>query len=111
MILPRNDLVLIERIDEAYKGRIIFPEVAMEQGMRGMVLAVGPGKLVEGIDGNLVRRPLDVQPGEIVYFNSKWSELSGTHYSADQPVNYDQKLHLVFEADIFCKANKVGNAD
>ena len=50
MIQPRNDRVLIRRIEEpeAKIGSIIVPDVAREKALKGEVLAVGPGKWEEG---------------------------------------------------------------
>lgn len=107
MILPRNDLVLIERIEEPQTGLIYIPDVAKEKSMKGRVLAVGPGKYVEGVNGNQVRRPVEAKVGEIWYFNSKWSDLSPTHYVDDQIS--DRKLHLVMEADLLLKVTNGAN--
>lgn len=110
MILPRNDLVLIERIDALPAGRIIVPDIAKEKSILGRVLAVGPGKLIEGVNGDWVRKTPEVKVGDIVYFNSKWSEFSGSHYADDQ-IAFDDHLHLVFEADIFMKVGHGHNAN
>ena len=108
-IEPRNDLVVIQRIDDPLEsksaGGIIIPQVAQEKGIKGRVLAVGPGKWVEGVNGGLVRKPLDVKVGDLVLFNSKWSELAGSHYAEDTPIQFERVIHLVMEADIFCKLN------
>jgi co-chaperonin GroES (HSP10) len=125
MIKPRNDLVLIERIEKPQTGAIILPDVAKEKSILGKVLAVGPGKRVAGEwrktgvtwapDANGIqiasggewewvsgeRAAMAYRPGDIVFFNSKWSEFSGSHYSDDQL--RDRNLHLVMQADIFLK--------
>lgn len=98
MIEPRNDYVLIERLDAPQSGLIIIPDVAKEMSMKGRVLAVGPGKLIEGIC-----KPVEAKVGELWYFNSKWSDLSPTHYVDDQIS--DRKLHLVMEADLLLRCN------
>lgn len=103
MILPFNDYVLLERLDEPYKGLIVIPDVAQEKGMKGYVLAVGPGKFVKGVNGDQVRKPVEAKVGEIWYFNSKWSDLSPTHYVDDQILN--RKLHLVMEADLLLRVD------
>ena len=104
MIQPRNDYVLIERCgSKGLSGLIILPEVAQEKSILGKVLAIGPGRMVEGVNGELVRKPVEVEVGQLVYFNSKWSEFAGSHYADDQL--YDRKLHLVQEADIFLKVD------
>lgn len=101
MIQPRNDYVLIERLDNPDKiGRIFVPDIAQEKSFKGKVLAVGPGKLVEGVNGGLVRKKLEVKPGDRVLFNSKWSDFSSTHYVEDNPAMIGDHLHLVREQDI-----------
>lgn len=103
MIEPRNDYILIERVQDAYQiGRIFIPEAAREKGLQGKVLAVGPGKWIEGINGGRVRRTPELKPGDIVLFNSKWNDLAADHYS-NLPAGTDPNLHLVQEADIFLK--------
>jgi len=86
MIQPRNDRVLIERLDEPQKGLIIAPQIAEEKSLKGKILAVGPK-----VDTAKV--------GDLVLFNSKWSDLAPDHYENDY--RYDAKLHLVQEGDIF----------
>jgi len=106
LIEPRNDYVLIQRIDEPLKGRIIAPDVAQEKGIKGRVLKVGPGKWIEGINGGMVRRKPEVAIGDIVLFNSKWSDLAGSHYQEDTPAHFENNIHLVQENDIFCKVKQ-----
>lgn len=103
MIQPRNDMVLIERLEKPQSSTIFIPDIAKEKSLIGKVLAVGPGKMIEGINGGTVRRPVEVKPGDTVIFNSKWSEFSGSHYSDDQI--HSRNLHLIMEADIFLKVN------
>lgn len=90
MIQPRNDRVLIQRIDPE-PGLITLTDA--DKGLRGKVLAVGPGK-----DGE----KLCVEVGDTVLFNSKWNDFSSDHYE-DLPLGADKQLHLVQEADIFAK--------
>lgn len=63
---PLHDRVIIRRMEEDRKsvGGIVIPDTAAEKPIRGEVVAVGPGKLME--DGKL--RPLDVKPGNKVLF-------------------------------------------
>ena len=133
MIQPRNEYVLIERIEPLQSGMILIPEVAKEKSMLGKVLAVGSGKrepsesykmgviwtpdengIQQASGGEWVefpshRKPILYQPGDIVYFNSRWSELAGTHESDDQL--YNRNLHLVMENDIFLKVANAPNAN
>jgi len=98
MIIPRNDRVLIRRIEEPETkiGGIVVPDVARSKAIKGEVLAVGPGKLDE--DGHRV--PSEVHPGQIVLFSSKWNDLASTHYDDDKSALFDPLLHLIQEADI-----------
>jgi len=86
LIRPRNDRVLIERIEEPQKGLIIAPEIAKEKSIKGKILAIGPKCDV-------------VKPGMLVLFNSKWSDFAPDFMENDW--RYPDKLHLVQEADIF----------
>ena len=91
MITPRNEYVLIERIDPLQSGLITIPEVAQEKSLLGKVLAVGSGKrepsesykmgviwtpdengIQQASGGQWVEFPShlqadSVQPGDIVY--------------------------------------------
>lgn len=69
MLRPRNDLILIKRIDEAEEGTIVLPDTAKVDSNKGRVIAVGRGEI---IDGRLV--PIeDIKPGDEVLF-TKFSE-------------------------------------
>ena len=109
IIEPRNDFVLIERIETLPQGNILIPEIARKKSILGKVIAVGPGKFIEEGDGKWVRQRLAVKPGDIVYFNSIWSEFSGSHYVDDQL--RDRNMHLVMENDIFLKVTNGYNPD
>ena len=65
-IRPLHDRVLIRRLDQEEKsaGGIVLPDSAKEKPMRGKIVAVGPGKMLDS--GNLI--PLGVQPGDEVLF-------------------------------------------
>jgi len=100
VIQPTEDRVLIQRIDEP--SDILLTD--QPKSIKGLVLAVGPGKWHPGEwwsvpkrwvefggmyahHGNIVwerkwrwipgyREPVTVQPGQIVAFNSRWNDLS-----------------------------------
>lgn len=63
---PLNDRVVVNRIEAEgiSPGGILLPDGAREQPMRGKVLAVGAGRVLE--DGT--RRPVDVVVGDEVLF-------------------------------------------
>lgn len=102
---------MVQRVaNEKPKGAIVVPEIATENGIKGKVLAVGPGKWIEGVNGDLVQRPLEVKPGDLVYFNSKWNDFAGDHYVTSSYVEARtgaerERLHLIQEADIFAVVN------
>lgn len=76
-IRPLHDRVIIKRMEEerTSPGGIVIPDTATEKPIRGQVVAVGKGKLLEG--GDL--RPLDVKPGDKVLFG----KYSGTEVKVD----------------------------
>jgi len=61
-IRPLQDRVLIVRDDDRPRG-IILPDAAKEKPARGLVIAVGPGRVDDG-----QRVPVDVRPGDRVLF-------------------------------------------
>jgi len=119
VIQPRNDRVLIRRIDEQ-KGPIVLTDAP--KGLKGTVLAIGPGKWhpgewwlkknggmdvpFKGVGFSDIwewepgwRQEPSVKPGDTVLFSSKWNDLAGDYYS-DLPVGADPMIHLVQEADV-----------
>lgn len=63
---PLHDRVIIKRIEETRTspGGIVIPDTAAEKPIRGEVMAVGTGKILE--DGKV--RPLDVKVGDKVLY-------------------------------------------
>ncbi len=57
---------MIERLEEELTsaGGIVIPDTAKEKPMRGKVVAIGAGKMLD--NGNII--PLGVQPGDKVLF-------------------------------------------
>lgn len=127
MIKPRNNRVLIRRLEEPSKITLTDAPKAI----KGKVLAVGPGKwhpgewrwVTTGYIGPFDtqewkwvsgwREPMEVKPGMLVLFNSKWNDLAhaenvGTGADGkgplERPLSYklDKLEHLVTEDDIFC---------
>ncbi len=89
---PLNDNVVVERLVESEKspGGIYVPDAAKEKPVKGKVVAVGPGKLLE--NGN--RSPLDVKVGDTVVFG-KYGGLE---------VDVEGKKYLVMkETDLLVK--------
>jgi chaperonin GroES len=65
-IRPLHDRVVVRRMEEdrTSPGGIVIPDTATEKPIRGEVLAVGRGKVLD--NGEL--RPLDVKVGDRVLF-------------------------------------------
>jgi chaperonin GroES len=65
-IRPLHDRVIVKREDEERKspGGIVIPDTAAEKPIRGKVVAVGKGKVLES--GQV--RPLDVKVGDKILF-------------------------------------------
>jgi len=76
-VKPLGDRVLVERLEEEQKsaGGILIPDNAKEKPVRGVVLAVGPGKA--GDDGKV--RPMNVKVGDKVLFG----KYAGTEVKVD----------------------------
>lgn len=80
-IRPLHDRVIIKRMEEERMsaGGIVIPDSATEKPIRGQVIAVGKGKILE----NGTVRPLDVKAGDTVLFG-KYSgtevKVNGTEY-------------------------------
>jgi chaperonin GroES len=65
-IRPLHDRVIVKREDEERKspGGIVIPDTAAEKPIRGKVIAVGKGKVLE--NGQV--RPLDLKVGDKILF-------------------------------------------
>ena len=76
-IRPLHDRVIVKREEDERKspGGIVIPDTATEKPMKGRVLAVGKGKILES--GEI--RPLDVKVGDKVLFG----KYSGTEVKMD----------------------------
>lgn len=63
---PMDDRILIEPVeaDERTAGGIVLPDTAREKPQRGVVVAVGPGKLLDS--GN--RGEMSVKLGDEVFY-------------------------------------------
>jgi chaperonin GroES len=76
-IRPLHDRVIVRRMDEekTSPGGIVIPDSAAEKPVKGEVLAIGKGKLLENGDV----RPLDVKVGDKILFG----KYSGTEVNVD----------------------------
>jgi len=86
-IRPLQDRVVIKRLEEerTSAGGIVIPDTATEKPIRGKVIAVGPGKVLD----NGQKRPVDVKVGDTVLF----SKYSGTE------VKINNEEYLVIRED------------
>jgi chaperonin GroES len=67
LLQPLHDRVLVRRSHEQGSvGLIIVPDVSREKALRGVVVAVGPGKK----DADGVFRETMVRPGDVVIFSA-----------------------------------------
>ena len=76
-IRPLHDRVVIKRMEEerTSPGGIVIPDTAAEKPIKGEVMAVGKGKILE--NGEV--RPLDLKTGDKVLFG----KYSGTEVKVD----------------------------
>ena len=76
-IRPLHDRVIVKREDEERKspGGIVIPDTAAEKPIRGKIMAVGKGKILE--NGSV--RPLDLKVGDKILFG----KYSGTEVKVD----------------------------
>ena len=74
---PLGERVVVQAVEreEVTRSGLVLPDTAKEKPQEGKVLAVGPGKLLEG--GKVV--PLDVREGDRIIF----SKYSGTEFKLD----------------------------
>lgn len=88
-IRPLQDRVVIKRMKEktTSAGGIVLPDSATEKPIRGEVIAIGSGKVLD----NGERRPLDLKVGDNVLF----AKYSGTEVKLD-----DDELVVMREEDI-----------
>ena len=88
-IRPLQDRVIIKRVEEekTSAGGIVLPDSATEKPIKGEVVAVGNGKVLD----NGETRPVDVKVGDHVLFG----KYSGTEVKVD-----DDELLVMREEDI-----------
>ena len=88
-IRPLHDRVVIKRMEEesTSPGGIVIPDSATEKPVRGQVIAVGKGKILENGDV----RPLDLKAGDKILFG----KYSGTEVKVD-----DQDYLVMREDDV-----------
>jgi chaperonin GroES len=89
---PLGDRVVVQPSseEEVTKGGIILPDTAKEKPQRGVVVAVGPGRLDEA--GKRV--PMEVKKGDKVIY----SKYAGSEIKQD-----DEEVLILRESDILAK--------
>lgn len=87
---PLHDKILIRRIpDQQESGILYIPDIAQQKSHRGVVVATGPGKWVKGVNGDMVRRPVEVKAGDVVRFSlNDWE-------------SFDEVTVVISENDLF----------
>ena len=88
-IRPLHDRVIVKRMEEerTSEGGIVIPDAAAEKSIKGEVVAVGNGKILE--NGEV--RALDIKAGDKVLFG----KYSGTEVKVD-----GEELLVMKEDDI-----------
>ena len=94
-IRPLHDRVIVKRLEEerTSPGGIVIPDSATEKPIRGKVVAVGKGKILE--NGNV--RALDIKVGDNILFG----KYSGTEVKLD-----GEELLVMREEDIMAVIEK-----
>jgi len=94
-IRPLHDRVVVRRTEEERKspGGIVIPDTATEKPIRGKVVAVGKGKILE--NGDI--RPLDLKVNDEVLFG----KYSGTEVKVD-----GEDLLVMREDDVMAVVEK-----
>ena len=89
-IRPLQDRVVVKRKEEETKsaGGIVLPGSAAEKPSQGVVVAVGPGRILEN-GGN---RPIDLKVGDTVIFGK---------YASNTVKVGEEELLILSEGEIF----------
>lgn len=93
-IRPLHDRIIIKRFEEerTSAGGIVIPDTAAEKPIKGEVIAVGNGKILE----NGETRPLDVKQGDKVLFG-KYSGTEVKVGSEDYLVLREEDVMAIIE--------------
>jgi chaperonin GroES len=92
---PLDDRVVVEpsSAEERTAGGIVLPDAAQERSQRGKVIAVGPGRILDG--GK--RHPVSLDVGDEVLFG----KYGGTEIEVD-----GKDLKILRESDVLAKIAK-----
>ena len=88
-VKPLDDRVLVKQCDaeDVTSGGIVLPDTAREKQQRGIVLEVGPGRLLDS--GK--RGKMNVKKGDEVYY----AKFAGTELKLN-----DEEVVIIRESDI-----------
>jgi len=88
-IRPLGDRVLVKSVErsEQTKSGLFLPDTVQEKPQEAIVLAVGPGKLLD----NGTRTPIDLKPGDKVLYSK---------YSGTEIKQIDEEYLILRESDI-----------
>ena len=89
---PLGDRVVVQPSadEDVTKGGIILPDTAKEKPQRGVIIAVGPGRLDE--EGK--RIPMEVKKGDKVIYSK---------YAGSEIKQNDKEVLILRESDILAK--------
>ncbi len=92
---PLHDRVIVKRLEaeQTTKGGIVIPDSAAEKPIKGKVIAVGNGKILENGDV----RPLDLKVGDIVLFGK---------YSGNEVKLDGEELVVMNESEVMAVIEK-----
>jgi chaperonin GroES len=95
---PLGDRVIVRAVDQedVTASGIVLPDTAQEKPQRGIVLAVGDGRVVDG-----ERIPLEVSDGDEVIY----SKYGGTEVKLD-----DDDVLILSESDILARVGAARKA-
>ncbi len=86
---PLGDRIVVQakQYEETTRSGIVLPDTAKEKPQRGVVLAVGPGRLLD----NGTREPVDVSEGQEVLF---------AKYGGTEVKLHDQEYLILKASDV-----------
>ncbi len=95
-IRPLHDRIVVrpDSKETVSKGGIIIPDAAQDRPMKGEVVAIGQGIIME----TGVRAPMDVVVGDTVYYG----KYAGTEMQVDGVT-----LLIMRQSDVFCCIDEV----